>query len=153
MNDEEFLQALESCSPAPGHFGHREHVRAAFLYLERMPFGAAIDRMRTTLQRYAAALGHADRYHETLTVAFMCLVNAHRRRAAYQDWAQFAALNPELFDSGVLRQYYEPATLASPMARTTFVLQKLKGAAVVTGSAAPLYRAGRIPAARADKPR
>ncbi len=126
MNDEEFLEALESCSLAPERFGHRDHVRAAFLYLERMPFGAAIDRMRTTLQSYTAALGRADRYHETLTVAFMCLVNAHRQRAAYQDWGEFASLNPELFDSVVLRQYYDPATLASPLARTTFALEKLK---------------------------
>ena len=126
MNDAQFLEALESCRLAPDLFSHREHVRAAFLYLERLPFGAAIDRMRATLQRYCAALGRADRYHETLTVAFMCLVNAHRQRAGYGDWSEFARLNPELFDSGVLGQYYEPATLASPLARTTFVLERLR---------------------------
>jgi hypothetical protein len=101
-------------------------VRAAFLYLERLPFGAAIDRMRSTLQAYTAFLGCADKYHETLTVAFMCLVNTHRRRGAYADWPEFARRNPELFDSRVLRQYYDPATLASPLARTTFVLEKLR---------------------------
>jgi hypothetical protein len=126
MNDEELLEALEDCRLAPELFGHREHVRAAFLYLERLPFGAAIDRMRTTLQRYTAFLGRADKYHETLTVAFMCLVNAHRQRGAYADWPEFAHLNPELFDSRLLRQYYDPATLASPQARTTFVLEKLR---------------------------
>ncbi len=127
MNDQQFLEALENCSLAPQRFGHRQHVRAAFLYLERLPFGAAIDRMRTTLQRYTAALGRADRYHETLTVAFMCLVNAHRQRAACRGWPEFARRNPELFDAGLLRDYYDPATLASPLARTTFVLEKLKG--------------------------
>ena len=126
MNDEQFLEALERCRLAPECFGHREHVRAAFLYLERLPFGAAIDRMRNSLKCYTAFLGRADRYHETLTVAFMCLVNAHRQRGGYGDWPGFARLNPELFDSGVLRQYYEPATLASPLARTTFVLERLK---------------------------
>lgn len=126
MNDEQFLEAFESCRLAPERFGHREHVRAAFLYLERLPFGAAIDRMRSALMRYTAFLGRADRYHETLTVAFMCLVNAHRQRGVYGDWPEFARLNPELFDSGVLRHYYEPATLASPLARTTFVLERRK---------------------------
>lgn len=126
MNDQQFLEALESCSLAPVAFSHREHVRAAYLYLERLPFGAAIDRMRTTLQRYTASLGCSDRYHETLTVAFMCLVNAHRQRGTSSDWPAFARLNPELFDSSLLRQYYEPATLASSLARTTFVLEKLK---------------------------
>jgi hypothetical protein len=126
MNDEQFLEALEGCRLEPEQFSHREHVRAAFLYLERLPFGAAIDRMRATLRSYTAFLGRADKYHETLTVAFMCLVNAHRQRGAYTDWPGFARLNPELFDSRVLRQYYEPATLASPLARTTFVLEKLR---------------------------
>jgi hypothetical protein len=126
MNDQQFLEALEGCRLQPEQFSHREHVRAAFLYLERLPFGAAIDRMRATLQSYTAFLGRADKYHETLTVAFMCLVNAHRQRGAYADWSEFARLNRELFDSRLLRQYYEPATLASPLARTTFVLEKLR---------------------------
>jgi hypothetical protein len=126
MNDEQFVQALENCTLAPESFSHREHVRAAFFYLERLPFGAAIDRMRATLRGYTAFLGCADKYHETLTVAFMCLVNAHRQRAGYSDWPGFARLNPELFDSRLLRQYYDPATLASPLARTTFVLERLK---------------------------
>ena len=122
MNDQQFLEALEGCELPPELFSHREHVRAAFLYLERLPFGAAIDRMRATLQAYTAFLGRADKYHETLTVAFMCLVNAHRRRGGYADWPEFARLNPELFDSRLLRQYYDPATLASPLARSIFVL-------------------------------
>ena len=60
MNDDQFLEALESCALDPAQFSHREHVRAAFLYLERLPFGAAIDRMRATLQCYTASLGCAD---------------------------------------------------------------------------------------------
>jgi hypothetical protein len=127
MNDQQFLRELESCQLAPQHFNHHAHVRAAFLFLESLPFGAAIDRMRATIQRYAASLGRPEKYHETLTVAFMCLVNAHRQRGGYGGWEDFARLNPELFDSGVLRQYYEPATLASPLARTTFVLERRSG--------------------------
>ena len=126
MNDDQFLEALESCSLAPELFSHREHVRAAFLYLERLSFGAAIDSMRSTLKRYTDFLGRAEKYHETLTVAFMCLVNTHRQRSSFRDWPEFARLNPDLFDSRVLRQYYDPATLASPLARTTFVLERLR---------------------------
>ena len=48
------------------------------------------------------------------------------RLPAGETWPEFARLNPELFDSRLLRQYYEPATLASPLARTTFVLEKLR---------------------------
>jgi hypothetical protein len=95
--------------------------------------------MRAAIQRYAASLGRPEKYHETLTVAFMCLVNAHRQRGGYGDWEDFARLNPELFDSGVLRDYYEPATLASPLARTTFVLERRQG-----------HDGGRVKATHAD---
>jgi hypothetical protein len=86
--------------------------------------GAAIDRMRATLQDYAAFLGHASRYHETVTVAFMSLVNTHRQPGGYGDWDEFAALNPELFDGALLGRYYAPETLASARARQSFVLEK-----------------------------
>lgn len=126
MNDDDFLAALESCRLPPEQFGHRDHVRVAFLYLERLTFGAAIDRMRATLQRYTAFLGRASRYHETVTVAFMSLVNAHRQPGGYRDWNDFGALNPELFDAALLGRYYAPETLASARARQSFVLEKLK---------------------------
>jgi len=128
MNDDAFLAALEACRLPPERFGHRDHVRAAFLYLERLPFGAAIDRMRATLQCYTAAQGRASRYHETVTVAFMSLVNAHRQAGGYGNWGEFAALNPELFDSGLLGRYYAPETLSSSLARRSFVLEKIKEA-------------------------
>lgn len=124
MKNDEFLAALEGCRLPAERFGHADHVRAAFLYLQRLPFGAAIDRMRKTLQHYTAFLGRASRYHETVTVAFMSLVNAHRQAGGYRDWNEFAALNPDLFDSGLLGRYYAPETLASAEARQTFVLER-----------------------------
>jgi hypothetical protein len=128
MSDMEFLAALEESRLPPALFGHREHVRAAFIYLERMPFGAAIDRMRATLQHYTAAIGRASRYHETVTVAFMSLVNVHRQAGGYADWNEFAARNPELFDSGLLTRYYAPDTLSSALARQSFVLERIREA-------------------------
>jgi hypothetical protein len=127
MSDDDFLAALESCRLPPEQFGHRDHVRAAFLYLERLSFGAAIDRMRNSLRRYTTHLGSSSKYHETVTVAFMSLVNAHRQAGGYGDWSEFEALNPELFDVTLLGRYYAPETLASARARQSFVLERLKG--------------------------
>ena len=126
MKDDEFLAALEACRLPAARSGHTDHLRAAFLYLEQLPFGAAIDRMRATLQHYTAFLGRASRYHETVTVAFMSLVNAHRQSGGYRDWHEFAALNPELFDSELLGRYYAAETLASAVARQAFVLERRK---------------------------
>lgn len=123
MNDEEFLRALESCELPPEQFSHHQHVRAAFLYLSRLPFGAAIDAMCGTLRNYVAHLGRSDRYHETISVAFLALVNAHRADGA-ETWPQFIARNPQLLDSKLLAQYYSSETLGAAQARSRFMLER-----------------------------
>jgi hypothetical protein len=146
-SDLEFLAALEQCRLPPGQFTHRQHVRAAFLYLERLPFGAAIDAMSASLRRYVTALGKADRYHETVTVAFMALVNAHRNPRVAETWESFAAGNPELFVPGLLSRYYSAETLGDARSRSRFVLERRPA----TGSGEPSCRGGRNPAAHADR--
>ena len=123
MTDQEFLASLEACTLPPAAFRHRDHLHAAWAYLERMPFGAALDRMRDSLQRYAASQGQPGRYHETLTVAYMSLVQAHRELCPAGSWDEFAALNGELFDADLLSRYYDTTTLESPLARRVFVLE------------------------------
>ena len=146
-NDLEFLAALEECRLPPQEFTHRQHVRAAFLYLERLPFGAAIDAMSATLRRYVSALGKADRYHETVTVAFMALVNAHRDPGIAETWEGFAAANPELFAPGLLSRYYSAETLGDARSRSRFMLERR----AATGSEGPSYRGGQSPAAHAGR--
>jgi hypothetical protein len=122
MTDQEFLQALENCTLPAADFSHRNHVRAAYLYLRDRSFGAAIDAMCATLQRYVRHLGKADRYHETITVAFMALVNAHRVERD-EPWEEFIARNPRLLDSKLLATYYSPETLGAEAARRRFLLE------------------------------
>jgi len=69
MSDEEFLAALESCSLNECDFGHAAHVRAAYLYSRSRDFAAALEKMRRAIRTYAASLGKADRYHETIAPA------------------------------------------------------------------------------------
>jgi len=69
MRDDEFLAALESCALKEQDFGHAAHVRAAYLYSCAAGFEGALDKIRRALRTYVAALGKADRYHETITVA------------------------------------------------------------------------------------
>ena len=122
--DAEFLAALEDGSLAAAAFDHAAHVRAGYLYLRRDGFAGGIAAFRHSLRRFAARHGAADKYHETITVAFLALI--HQRMAAAlpaEDWPAFAARNPELFEPGLLQRYYRPETLASAQARAVFVLE------------------------------
>jgi hypothetical protein len=123
MGDDEFLAALELCSLRECDFGHAAHVRAAYLYSRSTDFAAALARMRRAIRNYAASLGKADRYHETITVAFLALI----RQRLYEhgdggSWESFSQSNPDLLGRDVLLRFYPRAQLESELARNTFLL-------------------------------
>ena len=121
--DGEFLAALEACTLPPTAFRHADHLRAAYLYLRTGGFADAIVRMTTALRRYAASQGEPERYHETITVAYLALINQHLlERGDAGGWEGFLRDNPDLFDKRLLLHYYRPETLGSARARQMFVL-------------------------------
>ena len=125
MTDAQFLAALDDASLPPASFRHAGHLRAAYLYLTQSGFEGAITRMRAALIRYATAQGRPGLYHETVTLAFLALVNERLHSGAAPDWESFAAGNCDLFDKRILSRYYRPDTLDSPLAREVFVLSRL----------------------------
>jgi hypothetical protein len=127
MSDEELVRALEAGRmPAEG-FPHASHVRAAWWYLSHYPLAQALDRFCTTLKQFAAAQGKPDRYHETITIAYLLLINERLDDGRGLDWPQFAATHPDLLQwkPSVLERYYSPGTLASDRARRVFVMPDL----------------------------
>jgi hypothetical protein len=129
MNDEDFVRALEHCELPEQDFGHAAHVRAAYLYLRGMDFPAALERLRRTIRRYVAHLGKPDRYHETITVAYLALIQQHmRERSECDGWTSFARDNPELLDRNLLQEFYPAEQLTSEAARKIFLLPRAAGA-------------------------
>jgi DNA topoisomerase IB len=125
MTDQEFLRALETCELPESAFRHADHIRAAYLYLQQADFGGALERTRRTIRNYAQHLGKPDRYHETVTVAYLALIQQHLfERGNAGSWVAFARDNPELFQRGLLQQYYPKEQLESEMARKVFLLPR-----------------------------
>jgi hypothetical protein len=125
MTDEEFLRALESCALPESEFGHCAHVRAGYLYLKKSDFAEALDRIRRSIRAYATHHGKSDRYHETITVAYLALIQQSIfERGDGGGWATFAQSNPELFNPELLGQFYDRDVLESEMARRVFLLPR-----------------------------
>jgi len=125
MSDDEFLAAFENAALDVAAFHHSGHVRMAFVYLQRYPALDALRLFSTALARLAAAAGKPERYHETITWAYLLLIRERLARArSVQTWEEFSAANPDLLDwpHSVLRRYYRTETLASGLARATFLL-------------------------------
>jgi hypothetical protein len=137
MIDAEFIGALEECTLAEEEFDHTGHVRAAYLYLQSGDFVEGLGRMRRAIRNYAGSLGKPDRYHETITVAYVALIQqVLYERGHGGGWTEFARAAPELFERGLLLKFYSRAELESELARRIFVLP---------GSGSALRQAGGAP--------
>lgn len=104
----------------PGNFPHGEHVRMAFEMLRQHSFPETVFFFTRALRKMAARGGRPEAYHETITIAFLSLISERMDEA--KGYEEFASLNPDLFDQGVLARWYRPERLASDRARRTFVL-------------------------------
>jgi hypothetical protein len=124
MTDQELIKHLEDGTLSHEGFHHREHVRAAFLYLAEHPVLEALQAFSKALRRLAENRGKPQAYHETITWAYVLLIQERVMRAGKkQRWDEFAANNPDLlmWKDGILERYYRAETLASDLARTVFV--------------------------------
>ncbi len=125
MDNREFLEAFEAGTLPEELFHHGDHVRAAWLLLREEPPAPALARFSSALRRFAAAHGKPDRYNETITWAYLFLINERMERSGRsQAWPEFAEANPDLLTwrDPILRTYYRDETLRSALARRVFVL-------------------------------
>jgi hypothetical protein len=120
MKDEDFLTAFESGTLAD--LPHRAHVRIACLYLDRGCEAEALERLVAGLRRFAAAKGHAHKFHYTITRAWLALVvNARLEHPAARDVDELLIACPRLADARALTHYYSSAVLSSAAARADWV--------------------------------
>ena len=118
------LTALETGAIDPAKFPHAEHVRLAYEMLGHHSFGEAVDRFSRGLRLLTAKAGRPEVYHETITVAFLALINERRARGDGRDWSEFRRTNDDLFDKRCLQKWYTAEQLGSDLARQIFCLPK-----------------------------
>lgn len=126
MTGEELIEQFESGCTRAETFHHADHVRLAFEYLRRYPALEALERFSGALQRFAAAQGKVQLYHETITWVYLLLIRERMARSGEkaQVWERFASENADLlrWKGGILETLYRAETLESDLARRVFVL-------------------------------
>ena len=79
MTDIELTRALERSEVPNSGFHHVDHLRVALVYLNESPtVEHAIDRMASTLRRFAAAVGKPEKYSQGTTEFWMYQMAAAR---------------------------------------------------------------------------
>jgi hypothetical protein len=125
MTDQELIVKFESGSLPANAFHHADHVKMAFAYLLEYPVLEALQKFSSGLKQLAKAQGKENLYHETITWAYLFLINERISRAATAlTWEQFANENPDLltWKGSILKKYYTDETLQSNLAKRIFVL-------------------------------
>lgn len=134
MTDEAFARAFEAGAVRPEEFDHVAHLRVAWVYLrEAGSADAALPRIRAAIQRFATAAGAAQKYHETITVVWMRLLeDAGAQVPRPCELSELLRRCPELGDKNLPLKHYSRERLFSDHARETFVAPDLPGSGLQT---------------------
>ena len=124
MTAEQLVAAFESTELSGDQFTHTDHVRVAWWYLRQGSLPDALLRFSTALRRFVDAKGASDKYHETITVAYMLIIAERLAAGRTLSWNEFVEANPDLFvrTPSPLAAFYTEETLKSERARRTFVM-------------------------------
>jgi hypothetical protein len=125
-NDGALLRSFENGTLDPAQFSHRRHLQVAWAYLRRDGFTAGAAHFCTHLKAYVASVGATGKYHETITWAYLVLLNEEMslRTARDESFDEVMSRRPDLLDhrNGAIAQRYTRAELDNPDARRVFML-------------------------------
>jgi hypothetical protein len=102
-------------------FGHREHVHLTWLAVRQYGVPTAIRLVSDGIQQTARYAGAPQKYHATVSRAWVELVGHHAGSAPGEDFASFIEKNQALLSKRLLTRHYTPAALASTPARTGWI--------------------------------
>ena len=132
MTDAEILtlvDRLERCLLGKEEFHHRDHLAVAVVYLYASDLEAAMGRMRSSLQRFAAHHGVYGLYHETLTRFWLLQVEQRLDRGlCLRDSVR--SIQKQLNDKNLAFEYYSRERIESQEAKAEWIEPDLKPLAV-----------------------
>ncbi len=102
-------------------FGHRQHIELTWRCLEGHAPAEVQGMVGAAIRDVAAAHGAPEKFHATITAAWVRCVAVHRRRWPGDTFAQFIEINADLLDSRLIEQHFTPGLLFSDAARAGVV--------------------------------
>ncbi|WP_246002549.1 hypothetical protein [Allorhizocola rhizosphaerae] len=120
-----FAELMSEAMVGAERFGHREHVKVTWLAVRRLGVERAVGVVSEGIQQTARYAGAPQKYHATVSRAWVELVGHHAFEA--DEFDQVVARNPGLLDKRLLMRFYRPSTLASSDARAGWVEPDLVG--------------------------
>lgn len=120
--DQALLACIREGRPPADGFGHRQHLRTAWLYLQAQDFESACAQFCTDLKAFASALGAPQMYHHTLSVAAMHVLAAHDgpEHESFEALLEHCPVLESDFRA-LIGRHFSPELLATETARQRWV--------------------------------
>ena len=125
--EDAFLRSFENCEYPNEKFKHADHIRLTWAYIRRLGMIGAEERIGASIHKFAASLGHPEKYHKTITRAWFRLVYAaYCTTPDITDFAKFIDSHSSLLDRTALLTFYSPERLSSEEARQRWLEPDLR---------------------------
>jgi len=103
-------------------FSHVDHIGVACHFLQRYDFLDAAMRYGRSLQMLAAGAGVPEKFNTTVTLTFLGILSERMAETRHDSFGEFLRKNPDLMSRALLGTWYSDERIASPGARTGFLL-------------------------------
>jgi hypothetical protein len=127
LSDREFVEAFEACTISGSEFHHGDHVRVAWLYVRESGEKEAEQKLLSGIRKLATHVGSPQKFHHTMTVAWLRMVVASRgcadARVSFSEWAE---ANGYLGDKDLLLEHYSKERLDGAEAKAGWVEPDLR---------------------------
>ena len=124
--DDAFVDAFHSGQIANQNFHHRDHLRLAWVQINRLGLERASEVVTSGIRHFATTHGSADRYHDTMTRFWLRVVGMgihHHPNLAFEE---LLVAEPHLLDKGLPFRHWSRDTMASDSAKRSWVEPDLR---------------------------
>ena len=122
-SDERLEQLFSSSQLQPKHFTHEAHLRLAWIHITKYGRRKAVDELTKQIRTYATSLDAAHKYHHTITVAAINVVNHFICRSSSDDFVALVAEFPRIKSHfrELLLTHYSSDLIFSDSAKSQYV--------------------------------
>lgn len=127
LSDLEFEKQFGDCSLDPTLFTHEAHIRLAWIHITKYGSQQAEENINSQILQYVSKLGAQSKYHATVTIAAVKIVNHFVLQSPANDFAEFVKANDRLITDfkGLLMTHYKTNIFDSAEAKKEYIEPEL----------------------------
>ncbi|WP_135081193.1 hypothetical protein [Terasakiella sp. SH-1] len=126
--EKDYIENFAKRAISPEDFDHKGHLYMAWVHLKWFPFQDANQKICTGIHDLATQFGAPEKYHRTLSEAFVRIVQSRLNEETKTCFECFVKENRDLIEDSksVLAQYYSHSRLYSAEAKSSWVQPDLQ---------------------------